>query len=293
MVHSPFQELSLSDDVAPSKMAVPVRALQTCRLLTLRAPRLGCRGLGSAGGSPRSPWQLHGAVCLRRPSVVSQAMTPIQMEVADLLQQMELEQSLYADHELRLLEDEALLRRKLSNTYDSDDEDKANEILMGQDLEDLWEQKSRQFKTAPRVTEADEKNDKSSLNRKLENNLVLLVKDKLGSEDIWRLPQVEWQCGETMRQTAERALSNLSENRIEAHFLGNAPCGFYKYKFPKSLRTEDMTGAKVFFFKALLKSGDLFAAKKNGEYVWVSKDELKDYLKPAYLAEVQRFVIEL
>ncbi|XP_063301701.1 large ribosomal subunit protein mL46 [Pelobates fuscus] len=276
-------------------MAAPVRVFLSCRWLALRAARLGCRALtsSSSAGGGRSPWQLHSAVCLKRPAVVSQSKTPIQRDVEDLLQQMELEGSLYSDHELRLMEDEARLKRKQSNTYDSDEEDEDNEIVMGQDLEDMWEQKSRQFKTAPRVTETNVKNDKSSLNRKLENNLVLLVKEKIGNEEIWMFPQVAWECGETMRQTAERAIANLSDNSIKAHFLGNAPCGFYKYKFPKSVRTEDNTGAKVFFFKALHKSGDLSAIKKGGDYVWVSKDELKDYLKPAYLSEVQRFVIEL
>ncbi|KAM8972804.1 large ribosomal subunit protein mL46 [Pelodytes ibericus] len=275
-------------------MAAPARRLLSawlsCGSLALRSRRLACRGFASPAGSP---WRLHGAVCLKRPAVVSQTKTPIQQEVDALLQQMELEGSSYSDHELRLMEDKLRLQRKQSNTYDSDDEDEDKEIVLAQDLEDVWELKSRQFKMAPRVTEADEKDDKSSLNRKLENNLVLLVKEKVSNEEIWMFPQMEWLCGETMRQTAERALSTLSDNRIKAHFLGNAPCGFYKYKFPKSLRKEDMMGAKVFFFKALLKSGDLSTKKKNGDYVWVSKDELKDYLKPTYLSEVQRFVVEL
>ncbi|XP_053318373.1 39S ribosomal protein L46, mitochondrial [Spea bombifrons] len=277
-------------------MAAPARIMLSgsvlCRVLALRAPRFGCRGFVSPAGGGASPWRLHGAVCLRRPAVVSQSKSPIQQEVAELLQQVELEGSLYADHELRLMEDRERLRRKQSNTYDSDDEEEDKEIVLTQDLEDMWEQKSKQIKTAPRVTEADKKNDKSSLNRKLDSNLVLLVKEKISNEEVWMFPQMEWQIGETMRQTAERALSTLSEDHIKAHFLGNAPCGFYKYKFPKSIRTEDTMGAKVFFFKALLKSGDL-PPKKKKEYVWVSKDELKDYLKPAYLSEAQRFIIEL
>ncbi|XP_075431308.1 large ribosomal subunit protein mL46 [Ascaphus truei] len=280
-------------------MAAPVR-----RLLMSSARSCGsslvCRGLMSpaaGGGSPAggggSPWRLHGAVCLKRPAVVSQTKSPLQQRVAELLHQMELEKSFYSDHEIRLMEDEVRTRRKQTDNYDSDGEDGDKETIMAQDLEDFWEQKMKQYKAAPRITEADTKNDRSSLNRKLENNLVLLVKEKIGNEEIWMFPHIAWQCGETMRQSAERALSTLAENHIEAHFLGNAPCGFYKYKFPKSLRTEDNVGAKVFFFKAVLKRGDLSTVKKAGEYVWVSQDELKDYLKPTYLAEVSRFVIEL
>ncbi|OCT89750.1 39S ribosomal protein L46, mitochondrial [Xenopus laevis] len=278
-------------------MAAPVRRLiggaYSYGLLTLRCPHfIFPRGLVSSTKSAVSPWRLHGAVCLKRPTVVSQLKSPQQQEVADMLQQMELESSLYADHEVRLMEDAARLRRKQSDHYDSDDEDD-KEIVLAQDLEDMWEQKSRQFRLAPRITEADKKNDKSTTNRKLENNLVLLVKEKIGNEEIWMFPQMEWQFGETMRNTAERALSSLSDSPIPAHFLGNAPCGFYKYKFPKLLRVEDVLGAKVFFFKALLKSGDFSFNKKKGEFVWVSKEELKDYLKPTYLSQVNKFVIEL
>ena len=59
-------------------------------------------------------------------------------------------------------------------------------------------------------TEADEKNDRTSLHRKLDRNLVLLVKEKLGDKDVWILPQAEWQPGETLRGTAERTLATLS-----------------------------------------------------------------------------------
>lgn len=225
--------------------------------------------------------------------MVSQSKAPIQREVEEMLKQIDLEKSFYSDHELQLMKDADRLRRKQSDTYDSDDEEEEQDIVMAQDLEDTWEQKWRQMNLAPRITEADEKNDRTSLNRKLDNNLVLLVKEKIGNEELWMFPQVEWLAGETMRQTAERALSNLSENHVEACFFGNAPCGFYKYKYPKTMRGEEMIGAKVFFFKALLKSKSLLTHKKKGDYVWVSKDELKDYLKPAYLSEVNKFVIEV
>ncbi|XP_066446080.1 large ribosomal subunit protein mL46 [Eleutherodactylus coqui] len=266
-------------------MAAPVS-----RLMTRVFRAVGCRGL--ATGVAGSPWRLHGAVCLKRPAVLSGSRSAVQQEVEELLQQIDMEKSLYSDHELHLTMDAERLRRMQSDAYDSDDEGQ-QDIVTAQDLEDKWEQKWREMQLAPKITEADEKNDRTSLNRKLESNLVLLIKEKIGNEEIWMFPQIEWMAGETMRQTAGRALSNLSEKHIEALFLGNAPCGFYKYKFPKMMRSEDVMGAKVFFFKALLKSQSLLPNKKKGEYVWVSKDELKDYLKPAYLSEVNKFVIDI
>lgn len=204
------------------------------------------------------------------------------------LSQIEIERSRYSDHELRAFAETQQLAKKKADLYDDEDEQK---ILLVQDLEDMWEQKFLQFKPGARITEADKKNDRTSLHRKLDRNLVLLVKEKLGDEEVWMLPQAEWQPGETLRATAERTLATLSENNMEAKFLGNAPCGHYKFKFPQAMRTESSLGAKIFFFKALLLTGDFSQAQKKG-HVWVSKEELGDYLKPKYLAQVRRFLLD-
>ncbi|XP_023378739.1 39S ribosomal protein L46, mitochondrial isoform X2 [Pteropus vampyrus] len=258
----------------------------------LRASSLGSRSLTLAAkpSNSRSPWRLLGAVCLQRPPLVSKPLTPLQKEMAALLQQIEIERSLYSDHELRALDEAQRLAKRKADLYD-EEEDEQN-ILLVQDLEDMWEQKFLQFKPGARIT-ADEKNDRTSLHRKLDRNLVLLVKEKLGDEDVWMLPQAEWQPGETLQGTAKRTLAALSENNMEAKFLGNAPCGHYKFKFPQAIRTESSVGAKVFFFKALLLTGDFSQAGKKGHHVWVSKEELGDYLKPKYLAQVKRFLLDL
>ncbi|XP_074090229.1 large ribosomal subunit protein mL46 [Macrotis lagotis] len=240
-----------------------------------------------------SPWRLLGALCLQRPPVVSQPLTPLQVEMAELLRQIEVEKSQYSDHEIRALKETQRLERKKADIYDSDDDDDGKDILLSQDLEDTWEQTFLQFKPQPRVTEADQKNDRTSLHRKLDQNLVLLVKEKLGDQETWILPHAEWQVGETLRGTAERVFATLSQNSMEAKFLGNAPCGYYKFKFPQAFRTENNIGAKVFFFKALLQSGNLSQARKKNDHVWVCKEELGDYLKPKYLAQVRRFFMDI
>ncbi|XP_006152832.1 39S ribosomal protein L46, mitochondrial [Tupaia chinensis] len=258
----------------------------------LWAGSLGSRrlALGAAPSSSRSPWRLLGALCLQRPPLVSKPLTPLQEEMAALLQQIEIEKSLYSDHELRALDEAQRLAKKKADLYDDEDE---QGILLVQDLEDMWEQAFLQFKPGDRVTEADKKDDRTSLHRKLDRNLVLLVRERLGDQDVWMLPQAEWQPGETLRGTAERTLAALSENNMAAKFLGNAPCGHYKFKFPQAMRTEGNLGAKVFFFKALLLTGDFSQAGKKGPHVWVSKEELGDYLKPKYLAQVRRFLWDL
>lgn len=85
----------------------------------------------------------------------------------------------------------------------------------------------------------------------------------------------------------------LAGDHIQAKILGNAPYGIYKYKFPRAIRTEHNVGAKVFFFKAFLQSSDLSQAELKEDYLWVTKDELGDYLKSEYLKKVNRFLLDL
>ncbi|KAK3533645.1 hypothetical protein QTP70_023966 [Hemibagrus guttatus] len=242
---------------------------------------------------PPSPWVLHGAVCLQRLPVISQDLSPIEEKFMEFMRQMELERSLLSDHELRLLEDAERMSRKQDADYDSDDEEAygSQEIVTAQDLEDMWEQKFKLFQAAPRMRASDT-TDVSSAERCLGDSLVLLVKQDVGSQKVWLLPQLPWEAGETLRQTAERALASLPGTKLNAAFLSNTPCGFYKYKFPKSIRTENRIGAKVFFFKAVLSGSDNLPQKKD-YCVWVRKDELQDYLMPEYLKQVKRFILNL
>ncbi|KAI5607649.1 39S ribosomal protein L46, mitochondrial, partial [Silurus asotus] len=247
----------------------------------------------SKTANPPSPWVIHGAVCLQRLPVISQDLNPVEEKFMELMRQMELERSMLSDHELRLLEDAERMSRKQDADYDSDDEEAygSQEIVTAHDLEDTWEQKFKLFQPALR-TKASDTTDVSSAERCLGDSVVLLVKQDVGSQKVWLLPQLPWEAGETLRQTAERALASLPGEKLDATFLGNAPCGFYKYKFPQNIRTENRIGAKVFFFKAVLSGRGSLPLEKNS-CVWVKKDELQDYLKPEYLKQVKRFILNV
>ncbi|XP_029000693.1 39S ribosomal protein L46, mitochondrial isoform X2 [Betta splendens] len=237
-----------------------------------------------------SPWTLMAAACLQRLPVISADLNPIEQQFAHLMQQMELEKSMLSDHEQRLLEDSERLSRKQAEDYDSDEDGdhRGEEIMLAQDLEDSWEQKLKSFQPAPRVR-ADVDEDVTSVERCLADPLVLLAQQQVGSEKMWLLPQTRWQEGETLRETAERALTSLPAG-FKATFLGSAPCGVYKYKLPKAARTADSLGIKVFFFKAIL-SGGAPPADASSPFVWVKKSELQRYLKPAYTMKLERFIL--
>ena len=73
-----------------------------------------------------------------------------------------------------------------------------------------------------------------------------------------------------MRQTAERALQETIQEGSQTYFVGNAPMGHV-----------DHSSSKEFYHKAQLIKGE--AVLKQGatadEYVWVSKQEMPQYIQ--------------
>ncbi|XP_070559642.1 large ribosomal subunit protein mL46-like [Ptychodera flava] len=246
--------------------------------------------------STKQSWQLMSAVCLERYPVVTRELTDIEQRYQDLLDTMELEKSVLSDHEVQLIQDKERMARMQSVDYDSDEEGDAgtSEVLTAADLEDLATEELNKFTTASRITDADKLNDTKSLQRQLTEKLYLLIKCKIGKRSIWMMPQGKRDEGESMKQAAERILTSTCGDAVNARFTSNAPNGFFKYKFPKEVRDdENLTGAKVFFYRARLAAGDIsYCDDTIEDHVWVSSQELKDYLSPQYLESVNKFLME-
>lgn len=67
---------------------------------------------------------------------------------------------------------------------------------------------------------------------------------------------------------------------VNFKFIGNAPVGFLKNK------------QKTYFFKAQYPSNEDINSKIV-EHVWVTKDELKNYIKcDVYLATIEKFILD-
>lgn len=201
---------------------------------------------------------------------------------------IEFEESLKSDHELRLEKDkmQAILLKKGEIEMDLDTEASKQ---TAQDLEDLYIDELAKFNLSPRVTEADKKNDKQSLNRQLASTLYLMIEQKLGEEKHLLLPQGKRLDGETMRQTAERVLREQAGDSLNVFFYGNAPCGFYKYKYPKEYRNESV-GAKIFFFRSAYQAG--LIDKKAVKYQWLNNDEMSSITNPKYYHNVSHFLLQ-
>ena len=73
-----------------------------------------------------------------------------------------------------------------------------------------------------------------------------------------------------MRQTAERALQETIQEGPQTYFVGNAPMGHV-----------DSNGDKAFYHKVQLIKGQaaLKQSAKADEYVWISKEEMPQYIQ--------------
>uniref|UniRef100_A0A182MMT0 Large ribosomal subunit protein mL46 n=1 Tax=Anopheles culicifacies TaxID=139723 RepID=A0A182MMT0_9DIPT len=232
-------------------------------------------------------WDLFAGVLVERLPIVTKTLEPIEAKFKQMLDQMELEKSLKSNHELRKETEKQQLELLKAGKIDLDSEALKQ---TAQDLEDAYNEEYARFKPAPRTTEADQKNDIQSLDRKLEETLVLLVEQKLGTKSHYLLPQGLHRKGESMRQTAERTLKEYCGDNLQVTFYGNAPIGFYKYKYPANARTE-ATGAKVFFFHSVLKESSANIANNKVKYQWLSQEELKKQLHQSYYQSVSQFLL--
>lgn len=238
----------------------------------------------------KEKWDIMTGICLQRKPVITKSLSDIEVNYQNILQEIEFEKSLKSDHELRHDKDVHRMEKLKSGTItDFDDTEVSNQTA--QDYLDKNKEELSTFKFASRITEADKNKDTKSLNRKLEENLVLVIKEKLGNEDFWILPQGLWNNGETLKETAERFLKESCGNNINVKFYGNAPCGFYKYKYPKKKREQfNIEGAKVFFFKATLLDGNLEKTNTWADYKWATVKELNNMFIEPYNKSVKIFL---
>ncbi|XP_076626523.1 mitochondrial ribosomal protein L46 isoform X2 [Colletes latitarsis] len=230
-------------------------------------------------------WDLLSAVCLERHPIITKSMQDIEFRFKELKLQEEYENSLLSDFEIRLKKESQLTKKV---TTDDDDDDDVLVHQTAQDYEDANKQELKNFKFAPRISEFEEDNKVVSLKRKLDKNLMLLVEQSIGNANFWIPPQSVRKQEETMIQTAYRTVQELCGNNIKVKFYGNAPIGFYQYKYPKDMRDKGQNGAKIFYFLAKYISGDI---SSNVNYCWLDREELKKTVHPNIHESLSQFLI--
>ncbi|SPR01623.1 unnamed protein product (mitochondrion) [Plasmodiophora brassicae] len=138
---------------------------------------------------------------------------------------------------------------------------------------------SQNFEPAPRVTQDDINDVRTSLDRKLDCELVLIVKDtKTGK---WQFPSAVWTGDpETIRQTADRAISTTIGEELDFQFTGQAPIAHVSY-------TEGGEETRVFFLRAFYVSGQV----QSQEFLWVTKNEIGEYVDERLNPTIQKLLL--
>lgn len=90
----------------------------------------------------------------------------------------------------------ALLKKGDSSDLDID----SAQLQTAQDFKDACVEELVKFQFANRLTDADKKNDLKSLERKLDQHLVLVTQQEVGKKKHFLLPQGIRQEGESLRQ---------------------------------------------------------------------------------------------
>ena len=152
---------------------------------------------------------------------------------------------------------------------EASEEDSASAMKLHVELKTKKDSKELDFQAAPRITEADKKNDTKSLERKLWNKLYLVVKRK----GKWGFPRVTRTEKEGLLAAAKRAANTvLSEDRSsDLFFVSAAPMGY-----------RPAETAKEFMLRAQLLHGGNIEKKLCSEpiedYAWLTPKEIAELL---------------
>lgn len=249
-------------------MLVPRKLGHVCMLHTRRA----------------SSWQLFGATIVERAAVLVREHNPMEKAYTQMLHDIEAENSLLSDHEMKILAEKkakAEAVKKGAGTL---------QVKTTEDIEAEWKAELHEFtkKYSRGASDGDVSAKTTDANRLLDAPVMLLAKLKIGTDNHWMFPQTIHKDTESMRETAERAVLETC-GQLKLQSLGNSPCAFYKYKFPKEIQIKtSKEGAKVFLFKALYKGGELKINENVcSEAMWASFDETYQRLPKAYLKAVR------
>ncbi|XP_044172190.1 39S ribosomal protein L46, mitochondrial-like [Acropora millepora] len=226
--------------------------------------------------------RIFSAVCVQRLPIITKTKTDLEIAYEELQEKLEWEHSALSEDEVQW---DTIMQRKEKIK----DEDNEESLAIGafeserKEFEEEQEEEWKTFVPAPRNTEADELNDLKSLQRKLQETLVLLVKKEKDSPS-WEPPlaEVMFDTSETLQQVASRGLCQTCGTELHVQFLSNAPIAVMKNHNNKS--------NKVFFYKVNYLTGCVSLSEDYCDHVWVTKEEMEDLVDPEYYKSLKRFL---
>lgn len=260
------------------------------RTLSSSSP-LRTQSAAAAAAETDKRWQLFASVIVERPPIVGKDRTELEEAFQLTLDDYEHEKSMKADHEMRVEQDIRNLEAKRKGL------EVVNEPLQtGFEYEEYREKLYAGFKPASRVSESD---DLRSLGRLLGEKLYLIVPQFMGPEDVWFLPSCPVEGKASLREAVDEALAKTFGGRETVNntvqVLGNAPFGFYKYRYPtESQERQSFFGGKFFLYKAFLKDPRTFelANAEGRKFAWMSKGEMQVHLDKRLNAKIEQCLFD-
>jgi len=235
-------------------------------------------------------WQLFASVIVERPRIVTKPMSDFDNDYRLMIEDFEHEKSIKSNHEMRVEQDIRNQERKRKGL------EVLNEPLQtGLEYEEEREKLHASFTPASQTSGTE---DLLSVNRLLDEKLYLIVPNLLDPGNDWFLPTASVEGKSSLREAVNEALVKTfggaeAVDRIQV--MGNAPFGFYKYRYPlKSEASKDHRGGKFFIFKAFLKDPRTSSTQiaDGQKYAWLTKAEMKERLHPTLNSKVQQCLFD-
>lgn len=143
---------------------------------------------------------------------------------------------------------------------------------------------------APRVSEADKMNDQKSMDRALSERLYFVIRRTEKSKTM-QFPQVLATDDRiSLKAYAENGLKSvtLPDSRPKFHVISYAPSCHLEHVYPQKYQEKhDVYGVKIFFYRAMLLTGEVKEIRNCSDYVWARDCELPDLLGEEYYAAIK------
>ena len=150
------------------------------------------------------------------------------------------------------------------------------------DLEEKWAKDFDKFNALMAPNPLNDKQSKKLTDRFINRSLFFMVHHSHG---YWYFPTAYHVKGETLRQTAEKALALNCGPNFKAQILGNAPFSFTTVTYSKNVREKaGADGEKMFLFKAFFQGGEpVLNDNILTDYAWLNRDEMFETVESRYL----------
>ncbi|KAF8310206.1 hypothetical protein DL93DRAFT_2084794 [Clavulina sp. PMI_390] len=135
-----------------------------------------------------------------------------------------------------------------------------------------------------RENEADRKGDVTSLDRKGERSLYLLVKPKGGKDKSWTFPM--WNAGleQPLHKNVQAGVIDSFGANMNTWIVSRQPIGF--------VDQSDKKPSKTFFFKGRVLGGRpvLLSESSVSDLAWLTREEIAERVDPKYWKQVEELI---